>query len=198
MKSPLSIISLGHLLDIAKEDISCQLELLHSVLDISTDEKKPVRLLHLSFRDFLLGSQRNPFWIDERKTHENLASKCIRLMSSHKGLRKNMCNLLRPGTLRNEIETPIIEQCLQPELQYACCYWVYHLQQRDLAICDNDSEVYDFLQNYFLYWLEAMSLIQKAAESIRMIISLQLLIDVRHFYLATYSMVLALICHLGG
>ena len=104
------------------------------------------------------------------------------LMSSHKGLRQNMCNLSRPGTLRDEIDNLTIDQCLQPEVRYACCYWVYHLQQSKIVIRDSDSEVYDFLQNYFLYWLEAMSLLQEAFESIRMINSLQLLIDVRHFF----------------
>ena len=181
MKSPLSITSLGHLLDTPKRDISFRLQLLHSVLDIPTDENRPIRLLHLSFRDFLLDPHKHgksPFWIDKRKTHENLASKCLQLMSSPKGLRQNMCHLSRPGILRSEIDDLTIDSYLQPEIRYACRYWVYHLQHSEVVIRDNDSKVYDFLQEYFLYWLEAMSLIQEASESIRIIISLQSLIDV--------------------
>lgn len=54
LESPLSIASLAHLLNIPKEDISCRLDLLHSVLNIPIDEDMPIRLLHLSFCDFLL------------------------------------------------------------------------------------------------------------------------------------------------
>ena len=160
LESSLTITSLAHLLKIPKDDISCQLDLLHSVLSISTDEDVPVRLLHLSFRDFLLDPQRrgkSPFWVDETEMHKRLAIKCLQLMSSLKGLRKNMCNLM-PGTLRSKIDQQTIANNLPPELRYACCYWVYHLEQSKRRIHDGDP-AHLFLEKYFLYWLEAISLI---------------------------------------
>lgn len=181
LESPLSIASLANLLNIPQENVNCRLDLLHSVLSIPVDEGMPVRLLHLSFRDFLLDPQkrgRSPFWIDERETHERLANKCLQLMSNPKVLRQNMCNLPRPGTLRNEIDSRTIGDSLPPEVRYACRYWVHHLEQSKGRICDGDP-VYIFLQKYFLYWLEAMSLIGKASESIHIIDSLQSLTDVR-------------------
>lgn len=181
LESPLSIVSLSHLLGIPKEDISCRLDLLHSVLSIPADEDMPVRPLHLSFCDFLLDPQKNgksSYWVDEREVHENLTSKCLQLMSSSKGLRQNMCNLSRPGTLRSEINKQTIDHCLQSEVRYACRYWVHHLEQSKGCICDGDP-VYIFLQKYFLYWLEAMSLMREVSESIQMINSLQSLIHVR-------------------
>jgi len=183
LESPLSIISLARLLGIPRVDISCRLDLLHSVLSIPVNEDMPVRLLHLSFRDFLLDPQKrkkSQFWVDERETHKRLAGKCLQLMSSPKGLRQNMCNLLRPGTLRSEIDKQAIANCLPPEVQYACRNWIYHLEQSKGRICDGDV-VHTFLQKNFLYWLEAMSLIGEAPESIRMINSLQLPIDVSIF-----------------
>ena len=93
LESPLPIASLAHLLNIPKEDISCKLDLLHSVLNIPIDEDMPIRLLHLSFRDFLLDIQKrgkSPFWVDEKEMHERLARKCLQLLSSPKGLRQNM------------------------------------------------------------------------------------------------------------
>jgi hypothetical protein len=182
LESPLSIASLAHLLNIPKEDVNCMLDLLHSVLSIPVDKDIPVRLLHLSFRDFLLDPRKrgnSPFWVDERETHERLASKCLQLMSSPKGLKQNICNLTRPGTLRSEIDSRTIDDGLPPEMRYACRYWVHHLEQGKGRICDGDS-VHTFLQKYFLYWLEAMSLIGEASESIRMIDSLQLLMSVRY------------------
>lgn len=181
LESPLSIVSLAHLLGKHKDDIKCKLNLLHSVLNIPAEEDMPVRLLHLSFRDFLLDPQKQgkyPFCVNERETHERLTSTCLQLMSSPEGLKQNMCDLSGPGTLRSEIDQRTIDRYLQPEVQYACRYWVYHLEQSKGCIRDGDL-VYDFLQKYFLYWLEALSLIKEASKSIPMISSLQSLIEVR-------------------
>lgn len=75
-------------------------------------------LLHLSFREFLFDPQTDencPFWVDERKTHEKLTSNCIQLMSSSKGLKQNICNLLSPGALRSEIDKQTIDYFLNPK-----------------------------------------------------------------------------------
>lgn len=192
LNSPLSIVSLSHLFGILKEDISCQLDLLHSVLSIPVNEDIPIRLLHLSFRDFLLDPQKqgkSPFWVNERETHRRLASKCLQLMSSSNGLRQNMCKLSNSGILRSEIEKQTIDCCLQPEIQYACRYWVHHLEQSKDRIVDGDP-AYTFLQKCFLYWLEAMSLIGQAPESIHMINRLQLLVNVRNLSLESFNWVL--------
>lgn len=64
-----------------------------------------------------------------------------------------------------------------------------HLVESGDRIRDGDL-VDAFLQKYFLYRLEAMSLIGKASESIRMINSLKSLTDVsysRAFYVSSYS-----------
>ncbi|KAI9777314.1 MAG: hypothetical protein M1839_008922 [Geoglossum umbratile] len=175
LESPLSISSLAHLSQISKEDIRCRLDSLHSVLSIPNSEDLPVRLLHLSFRDFLVDPQKkgkSPFWVDKRETHERLASKCLELLSSPEGLQQNMCKLLNPGTLRSEIDERTIAICLSPELQYACHYWAHHLEQSDRHIHDGDL-IHLFLQKYFLYWLEAMSLIGEAYKCIHIIKRLQ-------------------------
>ena len=153
LESPLSIASLAQLLNIAEEDISCRLDLLHSVLNIPIDKNMPVRLLHLSFGDFLLDTQKrgkSPFWVDEKETHKKLASKCLQLLSSPEGLRQNICNLTSPGTLRSEMNVQIISDALSLEVRYACRYWVHHLVQSGGRIRDRDL-VHAFLQKYFLY-----------------------------------------------
>ena len=183
LESPLSIVSLTRLLGIPKVDISCRLDLLYSVINIPLNEDMPVRLLHLSFRDFLLDPQKrgkSPFWVDERETHKGLVKKCLQLMSNPNGLKENMCNLPRPGTLRSEIDSRTIEDCLSPEVRYACRYWAHHLHQSQGRIRDKDP-IHSFLAKYFLYWLEAMSLIGEVSKSIHIINSLQSLIHVRHF-----------------
>ena len=131
LESPLSIPSLAHLLNIPKEDISCRLDLLHSVLNIPVDEDMPVRLLHLSFRDFLLDTQKRGkswFWVNEKETHKELSSKSLQLLSSPKGLRQNMCNLTSAGILRSNVDCQIIGNALSPKVRYACRYWVHYLE----------------------------------------------------------------------
>jgi NACHT domain len=180
LESPLSICSLATLLHISKEDVSCRLDSLHSVLSIPKSEDVPIRLLHLSFREFLIDTQKrgkSPFWVDERETHRKLASQCLQLMSSTKGLRQNMCNLM-PASLRSKIHEGIIANGLPPELQYACRYWVHHLEQSQHRITDGNS-THLFLQEHFLYWLEAMSLIGETNKCIHLIEKLQALTDVR-------------------
>lgn len=181
LESPLSITSLAQLLDISKESVKCRLDSLHSVLNVPVNDDMPVRPLHLSFRDFLFDPQKcgkSFFWVDERKTHEKLASLCLQLMSSSKGLKKDMCSLLLPGTLRNTIDNQTINDSLTSELRYACRYWVHHFDRSQNRIYDSDL-VQRFLQKYLLYWLEALSLIGEASESIRMIDCLQSLVTVR-------------------
>jgi hypothetical protein len=153
LESPLSISSLAHFFQIPKEDIRCRLDSLHSVLSIPNSEDLPVRLLHLSFRDFLIDppqKEKSPFWVNKRETHERLASKCLELLSGPEGLRQNMCNLLNPGTLKSEIDEQRIANCLSHELQYACRHWVHHLEQSGCHIHEEDA-TYLFLQKYFLY-----------------------------------------------
>ncbi|KAI9775850.1 MAG: hypothetical protein M1839_000724, partial [Geoglossum umbratile] len=179
LESPLSITSLARLLQIPQKQIGCRLDSLHSVLNIPNSEHVPVRLLHLSFREFLIDPQRQGkslFWVDEKGTHERLASQCLKLMSSPNGLQQNMCNLLVPGTLRSEIDERTIARSLPPELRYACRYWVHHLEQSKGRIYDGNS-IHLFLQKYLLHWLEAMSLIGEAYKCIYIINRLQALAE---------------------
>jgi len=54
LESPLSAASLARLLQVPEEELQCQLDSLHSVLSVPNSEDASVRLLHLSFRDFLV------------------------------------------------------------------------------------------------------------------------------------------------
>jgi hypothetical protein len=185
LETPLSTASIARLLHISKDDVTCRLDSLHSVLSIPDCDDIPVRLLHLSFREFLVDTskkEKSPFWVDERATHESLASHCLRLMSGPNGLRQNMCNL-QPGTLRIEVDKGKIISHLSPELQYACRYWVYHLEQSQRLVGDG-ATVDTFLQKHFLYWLEAMSLIGDINKCISLLETLSTLVDVK---LLTFS-----------
>jgi hypothetical protein len=189
LADPLSTSSVARLLKRSKRAVDRRLELLHSVLSIPSDDDSSVRSLHLSFREFLLDPEKqgeNPFWVDERKTHEMLATRCLDLMSGPDCLYENICHLESPGTLREGINHQTIDKYLLPHVRYACRYWVHHLKQSKSSINDQ-GEVYRFLQKHFLHWLEALSLIGVMSESFALVGTLQSLIAVSPFIKRTYA-----------
>jgi hypothetical protein len=180
LASPLSTISLARLLRVSKRAVDSRIDLLHSVLSIPSNPDIPVRLFHLSFRDFLLDTEKretNPFWVDEREAHTKFAAQCLQRLSASDGLKEDMCNFRAPGRLRTEVDKQTIDAYIPLDVQYACQYWVYHLKEGRDVICDND-QVYNFLMCHFLHWLEALSLIGRLSESISMIDNLLLITDV--------------------
>ncbi|OQE10072.1 hypothetical protein PENFLA_c096G05144 [Penicillium flavigenum] len=162
---PLSINTLSLFLEIGADQICNLLDSFRSVLSIPSDRDQPVRILHLSFRDFLVRSG-GEFHVDERKTHKDIARSCLKAMRSR--LQKDICNLVSPGTQRADIDPQHIRQYLPQELQYSCCYWIHHLEQsRDLSSEIEDVQL--FLQKHFLHWVEAMSLLGLVSEVVGML-----------------------------
>ncbi|KAI4949110.1 hypothetical protein J4E91_005574 [Alternaria rosae] len=146
LESPLSAVSLARLLQVSQEEIQCRLDSLHSVLSVPDSKDTPVRLLHLSFREFLVDPQKQGkslFWVDKKRTHQKLASRCLELMSGSSGLRQDMCSLSAPGVLRSEIDEGTIASSLPPDLQYACRYWITHLKQKAPSLLVRSHESYE-------------------------------------------------------
>ncbi|KAH9237198.1 hypothetical protein K456DRAFT_1504559 [Colletotrichum gloeosporioides 23] len=173
LKSPLSTTALENLLGIPRHVIDGRLDMLHSVLSIPKSSTSPVRLLHLSFRDFLVDPKqqsRNRFWVDERRTHRQLAAKCLALLKQ--SLHEDMCDLRAPATLRATVDVQKINKDLSPEVQYACLHWTYHTDQAG-ASESLARDVDDFLRSHFLHWLETISLMGRAFDSLSLLKSLQ-------------------------
>lgn len=194
LASPLSTTSLARLLGVSLDVIEDRLALLHSVLNIHPDLSIPVRPLYLSFRDFLVDPKKGreqekyPLWVDERQTHELLAVRCLKLLSTGDTLKRNVCGLRLPGTRRSEIDQQTIDAYLPPEVQYACRYWVYHWKESKCLIRDGNL-VCCFLTHHLLHWLEALGLLGRVSESIGMVDDLLGLLD-----LEESSKVLAFLC----
>lgn len=168
LASPLSVTALSQLLGVSPDVVDDRLDALHSVLSISPTRTLPVRLLHLSFRDYLV-TEESEFWVDEKLAHRNLAKHCLRLMRS--ALRENICDLSFPGMRRSGVDGAQLEKCIPPQLQYACMYWIHHQTKADFE--PNDShEIHDFLTTHFLHWVEVLSLMGRAGEGLNSIRSL--------------------------
>ena len=189
---PLSRNSLTGLLGDKKlppQDISLFLARFYSVLHVPHKETLAIRVIHLSFRDFMLDDKRNKdpnFQIDQLKTHTRLFQRSIDIMSSTQGLKRNIAGLESPGTCIADVKTGTPHDAdeedeigerrnnlnIRPELQYACRFWAYHLQKiedkRELL-----HSVLKFLEEHFLHWLEALGLMAKVNEGILAISSLK-------------------------
>ena len=174
LSDSLSAAALAKLLDVSLEkDVNLTLGRLRSVLSGGSR----IRLLHTSFRDFLLDQRRcsDPqFQVNEKKIHADLANRCLKLLYH---LEKDMCDLQLPGTLASEVQKSKVEEDISLDLQYACRYWVDHLKRSDICLHDNGN-VHSFLQKHFLHWLEALSLMGKTSEGVLAITSLESIVMV--------------------
>jgi hypothetical protein len=177
--SPLSVDSLSRLLVTPKQRVDRMLKDLHAILDIPNDHTRPLRLHHPSFRDFVLDKNRcgdSNFWVEEKQAHRTLAGSCIQLMST--SLKQDICGVDSPGRLATDVESSRVKQCLPPEVQYACLYWVQHLQKSGSQLHDDD-QVHQFLKVHLLHWLEALGWINKVPDGIYAISSLESIAFVR-------------------
>lgn len=169
---PLSPQSLATLVDTSLSSVEETLKSLHSVLAVPEKSSETVQLLHLSFRDFLIDNQRcldDNFCISEATAHETIFQNSVKVMSTM--LRHDLCGLHSPAMELFDIERSQISQHIPTHLQYACRYWVRHLQHSGVQPIDND-EVHQFLRTHLLHWLEALSLLGKMDEGVREILVL--------------------------
>ncbi len=176
--SPLSTSALSRLLQLPREEVDSIFNNLHAILDIPDDPTRQLRLHHPSFRDFLLNEDRcGDFWVDEKDAHQRLATSCIQLMSE--ALKKDICSMRAPGSQVSQVRSSLLQECLPPDVQYACLYWVQHLQ-RSGAQASNGEEAHRFLQAHLLHWLEALGWMGKISEGIQAILALEAHVSVSY------------------
>ena len=92
-----------------------------------------------------------------------------------------------PSSQASQVESSWIEKCLPPEVQYACLYWIQHLQRSSSPVHD-DEEAHWFLQAHLLHWLEALGWIGKALEGIQAILSLEAHVPVSYLSIVCRSL----------
>ncbi len=153
-----------------------------TLLNIPHDRNSPIRLLHPSFRNFILDGQRCS--INKDKIHGDVANKCLELMSTT--LKRNICNLPTPSASPEEVESDQYHHNLPPSLHYACLYLFEHFSEVGHFQLDlfHDNHVYRFFRKDFLHWPEAMSLMAKMSEGEHIITRLESMLEVSTFMLS--------------
>lgn len=181
LSSPLSTGSLASLLGLQSRVVEDRLDHLHSVLSVPSGPEQPVRLLHLSFRDFLTDPKQqgsNPFWVDGQQGHRHVAFRCISIMGRQ--LCKDIRKVYKIGKYyRDNMRLP-------PEFRYACVSWIDHLAESKASIRDGD-EVHKFLDQHFLHWVEAVCILGPPFDILTAWRKIGLLLDVSTLLLMSWS-----------
>ncbi|PVH70818.1 hypothetical protein DL98DRAFT_577678 [Cadophora sp. DSE1049] len=140
-----------------------------------TLRERTISFVHQSARDFLIKEASNeifPSGIDD--INHAIFSRSLHVMS--RTLRRDVYSLRAPGISIDQVKQPDPDPLAA--IRYSCLYWVDHLlncQTRDDIIPDlkDSGSVYNFLRQYFLYWLEALSLMRSLSSGIAMTTKLE-------------------------
>jgi hypothetical protein len=87
-------------------------------------------------------------------------------------LKQDICELNTPSALMTDIDSSRVECSLPLEPQYACLYWIQHLEKSGAQL-RHDKQVHQFLQEHLLHLLEALGWMQKVSEGIHTIACLE-------------------------
>ena len=82
----------------------------------------------------------------------------------------DICNIREIDCLSSSIDQDLTRKCLPEHAQYACRYWIRHLEGSDIH--HHHEKVLCFLKEHFFHWLEALSLMGQISEAVLMITAL--------------------------
>jgi hypothetical protein len=158
VKTPLSAFGLrslhGNSLTVSA---ATALRPLGSLLSGLTNETQPIRILHLSFREFvtvraehLEGSTR--FYISEKEHNERLSLMCLLVLN--RSLNPNT-----PGTDYLTSPIPGVPEInyVSEELWYACQFWTAHIVEVEAPVSDLVSALRDFFSTKVVLWMEVLT-----------------------------------------
>jgi len=134
-----------------------------SLLIVPADPASPIRILHPSFRDFLIDKDRctnGHFHVDRESLHCELFKACLRVIKYD--LKPNCLRSAKPGILHSNINGASVRQAIPPHVQYACRYWIRHGGYNDETI--EAQSMSNFLNKHVLQWLEVVLLLGQLSD----------------------------------
>ena len=136
-----------------------------------------IYFIHQSAKDYIVsGNDQRIFPSNTADEHGKIIHRSLEVMSN--ALKKDIYDLKKPAAMVSEVERNFINGPLAC-IGYACSHWVHHLAdctQQDRDILLGGGKVHKFLMTHLLHWLEALSLIGKVSESVRMLTNLESMI----------------------
>ena len=165
--NPLPPSGIAELIGIDPEEVMLFLTLVQSLL-ILEGPSQPVKPFHKSFPDFITNSSRctnTRFCISPGHLHLELLTNCLRVMNN--GLEQNLLSL-PDYALNSEVKDlqMRIDTHISTALQYACQSWHNHLIKTEEDIRYIVSSLHVFLEEKFLAWLEVVSVLGAARQTV--------------------------------
>ena len=168
----LHVSSIAKIADYSVGEVMATLSRLQSVIVCSSppgtvgqrDSDLFPHVYHPSFSDYLVDSKRCSdfhFTIMKPETHRFIVLRCFELMKAF--LRRNILDLHETSILNRDIPDlgAKVQSRITPEAAYACQFWLSHFLESEI---DEDILVvlHEFLSQRFLWWCEALSLLDSA------------------------------------
>jgi hypothetical protein len=164
-QQPLTADGLAVMAGVDQEICHECLRRISALLDYQHDSDEPVRLMHLSFSDFLSDPRRCSalpgYVVGAASDHLHIMERYLELMSM--SLRYDICRIGDPSLLNSEvtnIEGRLLEH-VSESLRYACRFWMMHWLEH-IRIAGTQSRIPTglevFCAQHLLHWIEVLSL----------------------------------------
>ena len=166
---PLSPSAIAKLLGKETDEVFSLLISVQSLLALHEDPEYPVRSFHKSFPDFITNPTRcldQRFFIPRAEHHSELVLRCLTLMN--RDLERNPCSI-PDYVLNSEVEglSENARDRIKEPLRYACRSWHKHLVLAEHQAQAIASVLRRFLEDKFLFWLDALSVLGAAGDAVR-------------------------------
>jgi hypothetical protein len=169
-------VTLKELISLVKmtKDIADNLDSLQEVISLCGSflsiREGIIYFVHQSAKDYLLTYESSSIFPSGKgNAHYSILSNSLEAMSQT--LQQDIYKLSRPGISIDLVQIPDPDP-LAP-LQYSCVNWASHLDGAYQNNLSDDGIIHQFLQKYFLYWLEALSWCRKVSEGVLTIASIE-------------------------
>ncbi|KAJ5531439.1 hypothetical protein N7527_004832 [Penicillium freii] len=175
---PIALDELTSLIEMPEdlsEDYEALSEMIATCGSFLTLREDTIFFVHNSAKEFLLRKMQNEIFPEGKEAgHYAIFSRSLEVM--FKTLRRNIFDIKFPGLPITEVIQPSPNPLATA--QYACLYWIDHLRdgwcdRRDKSIFEQEGLVHNFLQQKYLYWLEALSLLGSLSQGIAAMLKLE-------------------------
>jgi hypothetical protein len=189
-QQPLTADGLAFMAGVDQDACHECLRRISALLDYQHDTDEPVRLMHLSFPDFVSDPRRCSalpgYTVDAASDHLRIVEHGLELMN--KALRYDICQIQDPSLFNTEVvdlEGRLIEH-VSESLRYACRFWVMHWLEH-IRTAGTQSQIptglETFCSQHLLHWIEVLSLTGNLYAVQRTMLDLMMVMKVRLFLL---------------